>query len=62
MNKPQLPNGLPSILSRRFRYVPAADTDIAKTFARIRQDLGRDTRAPAANASLPKARKAGLGP
>jgi len=37
MNKqPQLPKGHTSILSPAFRYVPAASTDLAKTFARIR--------------------------
>ena len=36
MNKPQLPKGHTSILSPTFKYVPAADTDLAKTFARIR--------------------------
>jgi len=62
MNKPQLPNGLPSILSRRFRYVPAADTDVAKTFARIRQDLEREISRPAVNVSLPKAPKVSFDP
>ena len=38
MNKqPQLPKGHTSILSPAFRYVPAASTDLAKTFARIRE-------------------------
>ncbi|HTO48218.1 MAG TPA: hypothetical protein VML91_11310 [Burkholderiales bacterium] len=36
MNKPQLPKGHTSILSPTFKYVPAASTDLAKTFARIR--------------------------
>ncbi len=35
-NKPQLPKGHTSILSPTFKYVPAANTDLAKTFARIR--------------------------
>jgi len=35
-NKPQLPKGHASILSPTFKYVPAANTDLAKTFARIR--------------------------
>jgi len=38
MNKqPQLPKGHRSILSPAFKYVPAASTDLAKTFARIRE-------------------------
>lgn len=37
INRPQLPNGHTSILSPAFRYVPAAKTDISKTFARIRE-------------------------
>ena len=36
MNKHQLPKGHISILSPAFKYVPAAATDIAKTFARMR--------------------------
>lgn len=43
MNKlPQLPKGHVSILSPVFRYVPAASTDLAKTFARIRRRFIRD--------------------
>ena len=34
--QPQLPKGHTSILSPTFRYVPAASTDLAQTFARIR--------------------------
>jgi len=60
MNKPQLPKGLSSILSRRFRYVPAADTDIAKTFARVRHELEREARPPD-NVSPLTARKARFG-
>jgi hypothetical protein len=33
---PPLPKGHTSILSPQFRYVPAACTDLAATFARIR--------------------------
>jgi hypothetical protein len=33
---PELPNGHLSILSPKFKYVPAASTDLAKTFARLR--------------------------
>jgi len=60
MNKPQLPKGLSSILSRRFPYVPAADTDIAKTFARVRHELEREARPPD-NVSPLTARKARFG-
>jgi len=35
--QPQLPKGNASILSPTFRYVPAVKTDVAKTFARIRE-------------------------
>jgi hypothetical protein len=34
---PQLPKGHSSILSPEFKYVPAVKTDLAKTFARIRE-------------------------
>ena len=37
-NKPQLPKGHTSILSPTFKYVSAANTDLAKTFARIRME------------------------
>jgi hypothetical protein len=57
MNKPLLPKGHSSILSPGFRYVPAASTDIAKTFARVKRELKREER-PAANVSVLKARKA----
>lgn len=32
-----LPKGHESCLSRAFRYTPAVKTDVAKTFARVRQ-------------------------
>lgn len=35
-NIPQLPKGHMSILSPAFKYVPAASTDVAQTFARVR--------------------------
>jgi hypothetical protein len=35
--QPQLPKGHSSILSPEFKYVPAVKTDLAKTFARIRE-------------------------
>ena len=47
MNKPQLPKGHTSILSPTFKYVPAADTDLARTFARIREQRLAQARAGA---------------
>lgn len=35
-----LPKGHLSCLSNAFRYTPAADTNVAKTFARIKRDRG----------------------
>lgn len=29
----------PSLLDPKFRYVPAGETDVAKTFARIRKQM-----------------------
>lgn len=47
MNKhPQLPKGHTSILSPQFRYVPAALTDVAATFARIRGERMQPQPAP----------------
>ena len=47
MNKhPQLPKGYTSILSPQFRYVPAALTDLAATFARIRGERMQPQPAP----------------
>jgi hypothetical protein len=37
MNKPQLPKGHQSLLSPTFKYVQAIETDLSKTFARVRQ-------------------------
>jgi hypothetical protein len=37
MNKPQLPKGHQSLLSSTFKYVQAMETDLSKTFARVRQ-------------------------
>ena len=34
-----LPKGHVSCLSNAFRYTPAADTNVAKTFARINREL-----------------------
>ena len=53
MNKqPQLPKGHTSILSPAFKYVPAASTDLAKTFARIRAQRIGSVRAGASVAVL----------
>jgi hypothetical protein len=41
-----LPKGHVSCLSRGFRYTPAAGTDLAKTFARIRRQLKAEAKAP----------------
>jgi hypothetical protein len=46
MNRPPLPKGHLSILSPGFRYVPAASTDIAKTFARFKRESKSDGRLP----------------
>jgi hypothetical protein len=58
MDKTLLPKGHTSCLSRAFKYVPATNTDVAKTFARIRRQLRQP--APAVdNVSLLKPRKVG---
>ncbi len=41
-----LPKGHVSCLSQGFRYTPAAGTDVAKTFARIRRQLKAEAKAP----------------
>ena len=43
---PKLPNGHMSILSPQFKYVPAASTDLAATFARIRGERLKPQPAP----------------
>lgn len=42
----RLPKGHTSLLSPRFRYVPAACTDLAATFARIRGERLQPQPAP----------------
>jgi len=37
-----LPKGHQSILSREFKYVPAANTDVAATFARVKAQQKRE--------------------
>jgi hypothetical protein len=56
MDKQVLPKGHTSILSPGFKYVPAAGTDIAKTFARVRQQLKQEER-PAGNVAVLKPRR-----
>ena len=45
-NHPRLPRGHVSILSPQFKYVPAALTDLAATFARIRGERLQPQPAP----------------
>jgi hypothetical protein len=35
-----------SILDSRFKYIPAAKTDLRKTFARIKKELAEKEKAP----------------
>jgi len=58
MNKPQLPKGHTSILSPAFKYVPAANTDLSRTFARIREQRVTQVRA-SASVSVLKPRSSG---
>jgi len=58
MNKPQLPKGHTSILSPTFKYVPAANTDLSRTFARIREQRVAQVRV-SASVSVLKPRSAG---
>jgi hypothetical protein len=37
-----------SLLDPTFRYTPSAETDIRKTFARVRREMRQRTRAPEA--------------
>jgi hypothetical protein len=41
-----LPKGHQSCLSRSFKYTPAVDTNVAKTFERIRLQLAAQPREP----------------
>lgn len=51
---------MPNILDKRFKYTPAASTNIAKTFARIRKQQAQaamplpEPTPPANVATLPK--------
>jgi len=54
--QPQLPKGHSSILSPEFKYVPAVKTDLAKTFARIRDRRLAQSRAGASVSGLTPAK------
>jgi hypothetical protein len=41
-----LPKGHQSCLSRSFKYTPAVETDVAKTFARVRLQLAAQAKEP----------------
>jgi hypothetical protein len=41
-----LPKGHVSCLSQSFKYTPAVNTDVAKTFARVRLQLQSGTKEP----------------
>ena len=56
--QPQLPKGHTAILSPAFKYVPAASTDLARTFARIR---GERLTQPGTGASVPARKPEGAG-
>ena len=59
INRPQLPNGSASILSPAFRYVPAAKTDLATTFARIREQQRAALQRAGANVAVLKTKRSG---
>lgn len=48
-----LPKGHASILSESFRYTSAVETNVAKTFARIRAQLAAQSKAPSNVRALP---------
>ena len=48
-----LPKGHVSILSRSFKYTPAVETDVAKTFARVRLQLEAERKEPSNIRELP---------
>lgn len=53
-----LPKGHVSCLSKSFKYTPAVNTDVAKTFARVRLQLQAGIKEPSNVRELPQ-RKAG---
>jgi len=58
---PTLPKGHLSCLSDAFRYTPASETDIVKTFARVRDGLLREEQRGAGHRLVPPQRKLGRG-
>ncbi len=56
-----LPKGHVSCLSEAFRYTGASNTNISKTFARIRRQLGRQEPAAAQNVCVLPQRKLNAG-
>lgn len=56
-----LPKGHVSCLSEAFRYTRASNTNIAKTFARIRRQLGRPEQPAAQNVCVLPQRKLSSG-
>ena len=55
-----LPKGHVPCLSGAFRYTRASDTNIVKTFARVRRELGRQEQRTMANVRvLPQRERAG---
>lgn len=45
-----------SIFDKSFRYTPAAETDLTKTFARVRRQLARELETRALNEAEAKAK------
>ena len=56
---PTLPKGHVSCLSDAFRYTPASETDIVKTFARVREALLREEQRAAGHRLVFQQRKLG---
>ena len=56
-----LPKGHVSCLSEGFRYTRASNTNVAKTFARVRRQLGRQEQPATQNVCVLPQRKLGAG-
>jgi hypothetical protein len=56
-----LPKGHVSCLSGAFRYTRASDTDIVKTFDRVRRELGRQGERTTGNVRVLSRREPGGG-
>jgi hypothetical protein len=56
-----LPKGHVSCLSETFRYTPASNTNISKTFARVRRQLARPEQPATQNVCVLPQRKLGSG-